>query len=151
MVQVFVCRWAAPDAHIQFLQVRRARAPAIATWQPVMGTVEPGEDAPAAALRELREETGLAPPSLVGFWALEQVPPIYLHTEDAIILAPRFCALAGPDWRPGLNAEHDAYRWIPAGTAASAFIWPSQHISLAEITPQLLSGSSPASKILRLQ
>ena len=44
----------------ELLQIKRARDPLKDTWQPVMGHIEPGETAVQAALRELREETGLA-------------------------------------------------------------------------------------------
>lgn len=166
MAQVFVARWGGPPpgagsgaagnlpdqaTRIELLQLRRARDPARGTWQPVMGTIEPGESAVDAARRELREETGLAPPALLGFWALEGVPPFYVHTLDVIILAPRFCALARADWRPQLNEEHDAFRWVGAADAPGAFIWPSQIESVREITAELLRGSSAASRVLRLQ
>ena len=167
MALVFVARWGGPPprggsgaagtprdlqaVRIELLQLRRARNPARMTWQPVMGAIEPGETAVDAARRELREETGLSPPATLGFWALERVPPFYVHTDDAIILAPRFCALARPGWRPQLNDEHDAFRWVRAADAPGAFIWPSQIDSVREITAELLSGSSSASRILRLQ
>ncbi len=170
MVQVFICRASArfsrgsatfPDAEprrrtgpyaaIDLLQMRRAREPAIGTWQPVMGAIEPGETAVAAAEREMVEETGLAPPALLGLWALEAAPPFYMHTRDMVIIAPRFCALAAPDWQPQFDAAHDAARWVGPAEVERAFVWPTQLVSVREITDELLSGSSPASKILRLR
>lgn len=43
----------------EVLLVRRARPPAQGLWAPVGGRIEPGESAEAAALREVREETGI--------------------------------------------------------------------------------------------
>lgn len=170
MVAVFICRASAPvsrgsasfpDAEprrragpyaaIDLLQLRRAREPAIGTWQPVMGAIEPGETAVAAAERELVEETGLAPPALLGLWALDAAPPFYVHTRDAIVIAPRFCALVDEAWQPALNDEHDDHRWVAAAEAERYFMWPTQLVSVAEITPELLRGEAPRAGILRIR
>lgn len=47
------------DEHGRLLLIRRAHAPAEGLWSIPGGRVEPGEDAVAATVREVREETGL--------------------------------------------------------------------------------------------
>ena len=46
-----------------------------AAWEPVHGHIEPGEEPEDAALRELREETGLAADRLY----IVRVQPFYLQ------------------------------------------------------------------------
>lgn len=133
VVDVYVFR-RAPQG-VEFLQLRRAREPLAATWHPVMGHVEPGETGPACAAREAREEIGLDVRSsaCLGFWALEQVHPFYVHQIDAVVLSPRFvCEVAG-GWEPSLNDEHDASRWVSERDADGAFLWPGQRATLREI------------------
>src|SRR4051812_5160568 len=92
IVEVFVFRRLVGHG-VEFLQLRRTPAPLAGSWQPVMGHVEPGETATAAALRELREETGYAPGSgLLRFWQLELVNTFFLASLDAIMLSPGFAA-----------------------------------------------------------
>lgn len=171
MVMVLVCRFGKPrfarasaargrgpgaePGHadrdmIELLQLHRAGEPAIGTWQPVMGKVEAGETAVDAALRELAEETGLAREGMLGMWALDQAPPFFMHTRDEVIVAPRFCALAPDTWQPVLNHEHDDHRWVAAADAKRHFIWPTQLVSVAEITGELLRGEAPRAGILRI-
>lgn len=171
MVMVLVCRFGKPRSArgsaaaghgpggepghadrdmIELLQLRRARAPAMGTWQPVMGKVETGETAVEAALRELAEETGLGREGMLGMWALDQAPPFFMHTRDAVIVAPRFCVLAPEAWQPELNHEHDDHRWVAAADASRHFIWPTQLVSVREITGELLRGEAPRAGILRV-
>lgn len=132
-VYVFRITRAGRGAAVEFLQLLRATPPLEGTWHPVMGHIEQGENAVNAARRELREELGLAPPSLLDLFALEQVHPFYLPALDAIVCSPRFAARVGPRWRPRLNAEHSRHRWVNARSAPARFMWPGQRAAIAEV------------------
>ncbi len=131
-------------AGYEALQLRRARQPLLGTWQPVMGHIEPGETAVAAAAREAREEVALDltdRATVQGFWQLEQVHPFFIAASDEIVLSPRFLALVSRDWTPRLNDEHDAWRWTGLDNAPRAFSWPGQLASLREAEALLAPGS----------
>ncbi len=127
----------------EFLQMRRAESPLRATWQPLMGHIERGETAIAAALREMLEEVGLraGDAALHELLALEQVHPFFLAELDAIVFSPRFVAIVNSAWEPTLNAEHDAHRWVAPEAIDSSFMWPGQRAACAEILSILTPGN----------
>src|SRR4051812_1092336 len=132
------------DPYVEVLQLYRAEAPLVSTWQPVMGHVESGETGAACAWRELFEELGLqrGDAALLGLWALEQVHPYFMAELDAVILSPRFAAEVSGHWEPRLNGEHRAHRWIAAHQAHRYFMWPGQVAAVHEITQWLLKPGS---------
>ncbi len=134
---------------IEFLQLLRAGPPMDATWQPIMGHIEPGESAVRAAARELYEEVGLGAgdAALLGCWALEQVHPYFIAEIDCIVLSPRFAAEVRPDWTPRLNDEHSAYRWTARD---EDYMWPGQKRALEEVRHEIVSPSSLARDRLRV-
>jgi 8-oxo-dGTP pyrophosphatase MutT (NUDIX family) len=138
---------------VEFLQLLRAAEPLAGTWQPVMGHVERGETATACALRELREEVGLAEssPHLVALWALEQVHPFYVERIDSIVLSPRFAAQVTAGWEPRLNREHTGARWVPWAEVWRRFMWPGQAAACREIVEHLLRPGSLCRDALRVR
>ncbi len=84
-------------------------------WQMVSGRVEKGEKAWEAALRELKEETGITPQSL---YALDNLQIFYEWREDSVFLVPVFVALVDQELEPTLNPEeHDQWKWVDFKTA----------------------------------
>jgi 8-oxo-dGTP pyrophosphatase MutT (NUDIX family) len=90
-------------------------------WHVVAGALEPGESAPDAAVRELREETGLSAELGESVPVVEQIPG-----SQPVVRIPVTCYRVGApdDWEPVYNEEHDAHRWLAPHEAADALVWP---------------------------
>ena len=93
-------------------------------WHTIAGGVEPGEAFHTAALRELREETGLDGAVLepLGEFAYtrepwEEEPGLRVHVKA-------FLVDVEPGWEPRLNEEHVEYRWLQREEAAELLYWP---------------------------
>jgi dATP pyrophosphohydrolase len=137
MVTVFVLR-PGKNGH-ELLQLRRSPGDYMGgTWQTVRGVVEPGETAPQGALRELREETGLAP---VDFFGLSSIDSLYTAKFETIWHCPVFVALAETDAQVRLNEEHDAFRWVVLRDTPPLLMWQRERELLSEIELQIIDGA----------
>lgn len=130
-------------ADLDVLLLERADHPGY--WQSVTGSCEPGEALRDAAVREVREETGLAADSFpLRDWQLQNDYEIYPHwrhryapgvthnTEHVfgLQLAGRMAIQIAP-------REHLAYQWLAWQDAAEKVFSPSNReaiLRLAEIT-----------------
>lgn len=109
-------------AKVEHLMLRRApRRLYEGTWRMVAGKIEEGEQAWQAAVRELWEETGLAPE---GLWAIPSINQFYEWQTDRVQVIPAFAAEVSRD--PRLNPEHDAFDWCGVDEAVSRLDWPEQ-------------------------
>lgn len=81
----------------------------IGEWCQVAGGIEPGEMAWQAALRELREETGLVPSD---FYSADTCEQFYDADDDTIHIIPVFVAFISTEAEVQLNHEHSEYCWI---------------------------------------
>jgi 8-oxo-dGTP pyrophosphatase MutT (NUDIX family) len=131
---------ARPDAErLEILLIRRAADRIFpGLWQCVTGAIEPGERVPMAALREVREETGLAGDDVEAFYDLDQVAPFYDEGTDAVVVSAIFAARVRPDAVARASHEHDGLRWVPAAEAPGLAIWPSYAESVARVRERLL-------------
>ena len=100
-------------------------------WHVVAGALEEGEEAEAAAGRELLEETGLeshlAPLGRVYAYALADEPPeVRARFEPDVteIAVTAFAAEASPGWEPTLDDEHVAYQWCSEDEAVALLRYP---------------------------
>jgi dihydroneopterin triphosphate diphosphatase len=137
-----VCYVVRPDesgtAH-ELLQLKRSAGRYMAgTWQAVSGKIERDEPAWQAALRELREETGLVPAE---FYQLSHVEAFYIARIDTIWHRPSFAALVGRNTDVRLNEEHEEFRWIAWSSIDQQVMWPGERAALTEARRDILAGS----------
>lgn len=127
-VDVYVLRGTPADPAILVLRRSQAgRSPG--TWEAVHGAIEAGETAVQAALRELREETGLAPERL---YNASRVEAFYRHVQDEVALIPVFAAFVARDAAVRVSAEHDAFEWLAPADALARVTWPRMRRALED-------------------
>ena len=125
LVECWVFR-VSPSAGVEILLIRRATHRIFpGLWQCVTGGIEPGERVPEAALREVREETGLAGADIEAFYDLDQVAPFYDEGADSVVVSAILAVRVRPDAVAAVSWEHDDMRWLPASEVPAAVVWPS--------------------------
>ncbi|HUO10482.1 MAG TPA: NUDIX domain-containing protein [Phycisphaerae bacterium] len=149
-IAVYVYRRTA--AGIEFLQIHRSDSTGEyqRSWQTVYGGVESlpspphgkKETAVQAALRELREETHLVP---INMWQVEYLESFYFKPHDYVLVMPVFAVEINGDEPITLNAEHDAFRWVPEQDIPTHFMWRTQREALQYVLEGLRSPSAAAS------
>lgn len=90
-------------------------------WSVAGGKVNENEKAFEAAIREMKEETGLVPLKL---FATECVNTFYEHQTDKIQIVPVFLAEAGSG-DVLLSEEHSDYEWMLFTKAIESLYWNS--------------------------
>jgi len=138
-VDVYVLR-RGPGGGLEALALRRGpsgRCPG--SWETVHGTIEPGETPVQAALRELAEETGLAPRRL---YNASRVEAFYRHGADEVALIPVFVALVDEGSAARPSAEHDRAEWLAGSEAPQRFSWPRERRALEDVLSILGSGDA---------
>lgn len=116
---------------LEVLALRRGKSGRCpGSWETVHGTIESGETPVQASLRELHEETGLAPQKL---YNLSRTEAFYQHRTDELALIPVFVAFVAPDAPVRLSDEHDRSEWLRVPDAARRFAWPRERRALDDI------------------
>jgi dATP pyrophosphohydrolase len=122
----------------EVLALKRAhRGRSAGSWETVHGTIEPGETATEAAIRELREETGLVP---LRFYNVSRVEAFYEHGRDDVALVPVFVALVARGADARLSEEHAAAAWLAPAEAAARFSWPRERRALEDVVSLFRKG-----------
>ncbi len=93
-------------------------------WHTIAGGIEPAEPPHAAALRELREETGLEADALEPMGDFAYTREAWEQEAGSRVHVHAFLVDVEPGWEPELNEEHDEYRWLRREEAAELLFWP---------------------------
>lgn len=116
-------------------------------WETVHGRIEPGESPEQAAVREVREETGLEVRRLYNVI----VQPFYLHKLATVELAVVFAAFVQRGDPITLGEEHMRYEWLSPDAALDRFAWPRERQALRDILQLLRDGhAGPVEDVLRV-
>jgi type II secretory ATPase GspE/PulE/Tfp pilus assembly ATPase PilB-like protein/8-oxo-dGTP pyrophosphatase MutT (NUDIX family) len=145
-VDVFVVRPLPEGWRVLALQRgRKTRCPT--AWEPVHGHIEPGETPEQAAIRELREESGLAPDRLY----VVRVSPFYVRRTRTLQLAVVFAAFIDGDAAVAIGDEHQRFEWLSVEDALARFAFPGERASLREIVELLSTGDAgPVDDVMRV-
>jgi len=127
-----VCAWVVrgrgEDA--RYLMLRRCADYLAGNWQMVLGRMEKHEPARRAALREIREETGLTPAALYNSGETEI---FYEACSDRMVVVPAFVAFVDELAVTLSPDEHDAYEWLAFKEALERLEFPQQRRVLKAI------------------
>lgn len=118
------------QGEVRVLVLRRRGSTQEGQWCQVAGHIEDQEPAWQTALREAREETGLA---LTSLWSANTCEHFYEAHRNRLTLVPVFIGWAADDAEVVLNHEHDDYRWATFSEAATMLPFPGQRELLSWI------------------
>jgi dATP pyrophosphohydrolase len=116
-------------------------------WQFVTGTLQRSEAGKEAALRELKEETGI---SAKRFWIVPYVDSYYDSSKDAVQLVPVFAAQADAQSGVVLSSEHQMYEWMKYREAIDRLVWPGQK-HVVKIVEEYIVGEKEAGSLLEIK
>lgn len=117
-------------------------------WEAVHGFIEGDERPEDAAIREVREETGLVVDRLYNV----AVQPFYLHTMGLVTLAVAFAAVVDSAAAVTLGAEHARFEWLSFAMARAKLAWPRSRAALDDIAVLLGGGDAgPVEDVLRVR
>jgi 8-oxo-dGTP pyrophosphatase MutT (NUDIX family) len=116
-------------------------------WETVHGRIETGEAPEEAAVREVREETGLNVRRLYNVI----VQPFYLHALATVQLAVVFAAFVSRSDSVVLGEEHIRHEWLSPEEALERFVWPRERSALRDVLQLLRGGDAgPVEDVLRV-
>ena len=121
VVDCHIFRW--EDEKPVFLLLKRSENQIYpGVWQCVTGKIEKNETPNDAALRELKEETGLVPSSM---WTVDQVNHFFEAEHNRMNLIPVFGVEVES---PNINLllEHTEYKWCCVNDGIDLMMWNQQ-------------------------
>lgn len=123
------------DGEAQFLLLHRVAGDDPPFWQGVSGWIEADEAPHFAALRELREETGLEAAELC---SVDAIFDLYKWRRGTVDTTIPFAARVSPNADPRLSEEHDAWRWASLAEALALVPYEPQRAALRRIAADLI-------------
>ena len=146
VIEIFVIRHNGGDWRVLVLQ-RAADGKRPDSWETVYGKVDAREKPETAAVREMREETGLEPEALYNV----TVSSFYLHASNTIELCVTFAAFVADDAEVTIGEEHQRYEWLSVDEACDRFTWPREAHALRDARHLLARGNAgPVEDVLRV-
>ncbi len=146
VVEVYVIRHNAGDWRVLVLQ-RSPDATRPGSWELVYGKIDAGERPERAAVRELREETGLEVQALYNI----RVNSFYLHAAQTVQMSIVFAAFVAEGSEVTLSDEHQRFEWLGLDEACDRFTWPRAARGLREARHLLGRGDAgPVEDALRV-
>ena len=127
-IDVFVIR-ETPDGWRLLVLQRGEDTRCPGSWEIVHGRIEDGELPEDAAIREVREECGLAVQRLYGI----TVQTFYMRTARVVSAAVIFAGFVPDDAEVSRGPEHAAHEWLSPEAARERLVWPRSRAVLAEI------------------
>ena len=118
------------------------------SWEVVHGRIEAGEEPEDAAVREVKEETGLAVQRLYNV----TVTPFYLHRTHVVELSVVFAAFVDLSARITHGDEHSDHEWLDASSALTRLFWPAERANLRRVLDLFATGDGGAAEdVLRVR
>ena len=128
VVSAYICKKDASGG--KFLLIKRTSEYLHDSWQQVSGKVEPGELGWEAALREIKEETGIVPDR---FYSADFIERFYEPNQNTINLVPVFVGFVDEDIVVQLSDEHSDYIWVTSDEAYGYLHFSQQRESITHI------------------
>ena len=147
--QILVIPFRRVEAGIEYAVLRRRDS---SFWQFVAGGGEDTETPRDAALRETKEEIGIARPErLEELDSMSTIPKSIFAAADSwgpdIYVVPQYCfAIDATDAQLTLSNEHTEARWLAYEEAYSLLKWDSNKNALWELRERLRTESDNANR-----
>jgi dihydroneopterin triphosphate diphosphatase len=127
----------------RFLVLKRASNESIYPdiWQIVTGKIKKNESAYHAALRELKEETGL---KRTRSWTVPFIDSFYSKTDDTIQISPVFAVEVNKNIEVKISSEHQTFKWLPYEKAKRILDIPAQKKILGTVQKTILKNRRAA-------
>lgn len=117
------------DDRTEVLLLRRNHT-LVGEWCQIAGAIEEGEKAWGAALREVKEETGL---DCRRFYSADICEQFYEADRDSISLLPVFVGFVDAEARVVINHEHSDFRWVTFDEALAMVPFAGQRYVLRHV------------------
>jgi dihydroneopterin triphosphate diphosphatase len=143
---VEVCVFRFRNDRIEYLVLKRSADERIhpGMWQLITGTTTEGERGVRTAIREMQEETGLAP---THFWSVPVLTSFYDRNGGSLHHCPVFAAQADVAAEVKISEEHSDFAWLPLAEARRRLVWPSHRAVVDMVDSVIVRGEEAAARL----